>query len=113
MTKLQQMDSIGELRACMTALGIHLRAGERQTRTATIRHTGAAIMPGEIDANFELLDMSNGPEISCDADIIKGYGIMFPDFKPWFQKFSFDKENCELRICSQDWQSKYDFNFCF
>jgi hypothetical protein len=57
--------------------------------------------------------MTNGPEIDCDPDIMKGYGIQFRNFKPWFQRFSFDKANKELRISCDNPANKYDFFFCF
>lgn len=109
----EELASIGALNECMTFLGLSRRQGEQQTVAAKIRRSGQSVLPGTVDVTFELLDMSNGCEINCNPEILKGYDIQFGNFRPWFQAFSFDSDDKELRIISESTPKKYDFSFCF
>ncbi len=97
----------------MKALGIRKSLGVRHSVSARIRNANFTVPHDEVDVCFVLLDLSNGPEIDCDPETMKGYGIPFGNFRPWFQRFSFDKATRELRISSDNPRSKYDFVLCF
>jgi len=112
MNHQEESASITALSDCMDALGLSRRIRSHKV-IAEVKPQGHDLARGQIEISFDLLDLSNGPEINCESDIMRSFGIQHGNFKPWFQKFSFKKEAMELQISSDHPKTGYEFTFCF
>jgi hypothetical protein len=92
---MYENQSISAVKDCMDDLGI-IRNDTRLFKTIAEIQNGNQI--GDIDITFNSnWQNGDGPFIQT-CDTIRGYGIMFDEFKPRWQKIDYDKESKTLYI---------------
>lgn len=77
-------------------------------------HTEATLIPddpsrgrGSIDITFDRTNSADFPVLTCDADIMKGFGIPHGHFDPNFVTFAFQEDGMVLRVSEE----RYGFTF--
>ncbi|MGP9766185.1 hypothetical protein ACT3UM_10675 [Halomonas sp. AOP13-D3-9] len=105
-----EIESIMAIQECMSSLGLPRNKAPTQKAKAQVRDHAGGYMPGSILVTFHCNQHSGqGPYIEMGNEI-RGYGILFNEFKPRFQRFKFTKSGKFLTVTGDGYKFSLKFD---